>query len=179
MFSYTNLFLLFAIFVGTFFTVTVGMDIPYSNQSALLSEIRNVSSIIFGVTGAWLALVYPKALSSVDLSIKTAKDDDYKQAENDNNVLLGFIKTIIISIIVIALGVLIPFAKEFLSIIIIPKDIHLYLKGILFYVIVLLALIQFYLLFETFSQTKKALREVKKQLAKAKTKNERSHNSNH
>ena len=107
-----KLILLVATFLGSYYTVTLGMDISYAKQASLLSEVRNVSAIIFGVTGAWLALVYPKALASTEMALKAANDAIYEQAKHDNDVLLGFIKTIITSIVVIAISIGIPFLKE-------------------------------------------------------------------
>ncbi|OEE98915.1 hypothetical protein A136_19710 [Vibrio crassostreae 9ZC13] len=171
--------LLVATFLGSYYAVTLGMNISYAKQASLLSEIRNVSAIIFGVTGAWLALVYPKALASTELALKAANDAVYEQAQHDNNVLLGFIKTIITSIVVIAISVGIPFVKEVAVQISFLNEYRNYLRGILFFTIVVLAIIQLYLLFATFLQTKSALKDVKGKIAEAKTRNERSHNQRH
>ncbi|HGS5294499.1 TPA: hypothetical protein ACMDR2_003535 [Vibrio cholerae] len=174
-----KLSLLAATFWGSYFAVTLGMDISYSKQSSLLSEIRNVSAIVFGVTGAWLALVYPKALASTELALKVSNDAIYEQAQHDNNVLLGFIKTIIISILVIAVSIVIPFIKEIAVQFSFFIECRNYLRGLLFFAIMLLALIQLYLLFSTFLQTKQALSDVKGKIAEAKTRNGRTHNQRH
>ncbi|SPZ37433.1 Uncharacterised protein [Plesiomonas shigelloides] len=145
-----KLILLVATFLGSYYTVTLGMDIAYAKQVSLLSEVRNVSAIIFGVTGAWLALVYPKALASTEMALKAANDAVYEQAQHDNDVLLGFI-----------------------------TEYRNYLRGILFFTIVVLAIIQLNLLFATFLQTMSALKDVKRKIAEAKTRNERSHNQHH
>ncbi|PTP74907.1 hypothetical protein [Vibrio splendidus] len=171
--------LLVATFIGSYFAVTLGMDISYSKQASLLAEIRNVSAIIFGVTGAWLALVYPRALASTELALKAANDAVYEQAQHDNDVLLGFIKTIIASIVVIAISVGIPFIKEVAVHISFFVEHRNYLRGILFFTIAVLAIAQLYLLLATFLQTKLALKDVKRKIAEAKTKNERSHNQRH
>ncbi|MGI2135561.1 hypothetical protein [Shewanella baltica] len=168
--------LLVVIFGLSYFFVTLGMDISYSKQSSLLSEIRNVSAIVFGVTGAWLALVYPKALISTELALKVSNDAIYEQAKHDNAVLLGFIKTIITSIIIIAISIVIPFIKEIAVNFSFFIDNRHYLRGVLFFSIVLLALIQLFLLLLTFLQTKQALIDVKSKIAEAKTRNERTHN---
>ncbi|EPG0609875.1 hypothetical protein ACSW0I_003242 [Vibrio fluvialis] len=155
------------------------MNISYAKQASLLSDIRNVSSIIFGVTGAWLALIYPKALASTELALKAANDVVYEQAQHDNDVLLGFIKTIITSIVVIAISIVIPFVKEIAVQISFFIEYRNYIRGILFFTIVVLAIIQLYLLFATFLQTKSALKDVKRKIAETKTRNERSHNQRH
>lgn len=170
----------FSLLVATFFcscfVTTLGMDISYAKQAALLSEIRSVSAIVFGVTGAWLALVYPKALASAELAVQSANDAVYEQAQHDNDVLLGFIKTIITSIIVIAVSVGIPFVKEVIVKISFFIEYSSYLRGVLFFVIASLAIVQLFLLLSTFLQTKLALKDVKRKIAEAKTRNERSQN---
>lgn len=178
-FTLAKALLLAATLFGSYFSVTLGMDISYAKQASLLSEIRNVSAIIFGVTGAWLALVYPKALASTELALKAANDAIYQQAQHDNDVLLGFIRTIITSIVVIAVSVGIPFFKEIAVHISLLVEYRNYLKGLLFFLIVVLAIVQLYLLFATFLQTKLALKDVKRKIAEAKTRNERSHNQRH
>jgi hypothetical protein len=40
----------------------VGVDIPFGKQIELLRELREVSTIIFGIVGAWAAIVYPAEL---------------------------------------------------------------------------------------------------------------------
>jgi hypothetical protein len=40
-----------------------GSNIPFSVQWPLYEALRNTSAIIFGVTGAWLAILYPGKLS--------------------------------------------------------------------------------------------------------------------
>ncbi|MCG9649316.1 hypothetical protein L1D24_12145 [Vibrio brasiliensis] len=162
-----------------YFTYKLGMTISYKKQAGLISEIRNVSSIIFGVTGAWLALVYPKALASADLALRAANDAVYEQAEHDNNVLLEFIRTIIASIVIIALSIAIPFVKEVMTQFAFFMEYRSYLLGTLFLLISILGLVQLYLLFATLKQTKSALKDVKKKIAHAKTMNARSHNQNH
>ncbi|WP_408900328.1 hypothetical protein [Photobacterium piscicola] len=171
--------LLVTMLLGSYYAVTLGMDISYAKQATLLAEIRNVSAIIFGVTGAWLALIYPKALASSELALKAANDAVYEQAKHDNDVLLGFIKTIIISIVVIAISVVIPLVKEVAIQISFVTEYRNYLRGILFFTIFVLTIIQLYLLFATFLQTKSALKDVKRKIAEAKTRNERSHNQHH
>ncbi|MGN2614770.1 hypothetical protein [Aliivibrio fischeri] len=176
-----KLLILVTAFFGSSFFIAIGMEIPYTKQGMLLAEIRNVSSVIFGVTGAWLALVYPKALASAEKAknIKAANDTFYNEAQYNNDVLLGFIRTIIASIVIIAISVIIPFIKEILMQFDFFIIVRSYLRGVLFYFLVLLGIAQLYLLFSTFTQTKGALKEVKRTLAEAKTKNERSHNRRH
>ncbi|MEF1219208.1 hypothetical protein REH76_15660, partial [Photobacterium damselae] len=116
---------------------------------------------------------------SSELALKAANDAVYEQAKHDNAVLLGFIRTIIISIVVIAISVVIPLVKEVAIQISFVTEYRNYLRGILFFTILVLTIIQLYLLFATFLQTKSALKDVKRKIAEAKTRNERSHNQHH
>ena len=41
----------------------IGLAIPFASQWSLYQDLRTTSAIVFGVVGAWLAFVYPQALS--------------------------------------------------------------------------------------------------------------------
>ena len=46
----------------SYFLFGLGKKIPLESQEALLEGLRNTSAIIFGVLGAWLALIYPETM---------------------------------------------------------------------------------------------------------------------
>lgn len=171
--------LLVAAFLCSYYAVALGMNISYGKQADLLSEVRNISAIVFGVTGAWLALVYPKALTSTEQALKNTDDAAYEQARYDNSVLLSFVKTIITSIIIIAVSVGIVFAKEIAVNVDFIIEHRKYFRGVLFFIIVVLVIVQMRVLIVMFLQTRLALKDVERKIAEAKTRNERSHNQSH
>lgn len=46
------------------FSYKYGMNIPFNEQWPLYESLRNTSAIIFGVMGAWIAILYPISLDS-------------------------------------------------------------------------------------------------------------------
>jgi hypothetical protein len=42
-----------------------GRNIPYSEQWPIYDGLRQTASIIFGITGAWAAIAYPAAMTSL------------------------------------------------------------------------------------------------------------------
>lgn len=53
---------------------TYGQAIPFADQRPILDTLVTVSAIVFGVMGAWIALVYPKGLTG--LFTKSRPDAD-------------------------------------------------------------------------------------------------------
>lgn len=45
-------------------------DIPIQDQMKIVDALRNVASIVFGVAGAWIALVFPEMLKTVTAGSK-------------------------------------------------------------------------------------------------------------
>ena len=153
----------------------VGKGVCFQKQYNSFEQIRNISSIIFGVCGAWLAITYPKAVASIQINPKPAEktnDPDLKIASQDVNILLGFVTSMIISIIIIAICLFLPFAKEiavkcpwFLS----HKS---NLLGFLFCLLGGVTVLQLYLLGSTLKNSYLALLELKRVAAKALTQQE-------
>lgn len=57
-----GLILLFILLLGSFY---LGMNIPVSDQLVLVDSLKTVAAVIFGVIGAWIALIYPQALEEL------------------------------------------------------------------------------------------------------------------
>ena len=70
-----TLALLLACMVGAF---AYGHGIPFSEQKPILDALVTVSAIVFGVMGAWIALIYPKGLSGI-FAKKTADGSQYER----------------------------------------------------------------------------------------------------
>lgn len=157
-----------------------GQNINYAVQSKYFDNIRTIASIIFGVTGAWLAITYPKALSSASaarLASSENRDAALSRASEDSEVLIGFVKTMIISIIIIAISLTIPFLKEILSMFQWALDIKEHLRGFLYSLLGITTVIQLLLLGLTLKNTYRALKELNSETAEAITRAERDRNS--
>jgi len=161
---------------------TVGADITYQSQAKYFDNIRSIASIIFGVTGAWLAITYPKALSSADSARQASsenRDRSLAQAREDSDTLIGFVRTMIISIIIIAIALAIPFVKEILSTYQWALDNKVYFRGLLYSLLGVMSVVQLTLLLMTLKNTSQALSELNKSVAEATTRSERDQNRNH
>ncbi len=85
-----------------------GRGIPFADQKPILDTLVSVSAIVFGVMGAWIALVYPKGLTG--LFTKSLPDaDQYKRVKR----LFSPMKyaTIIIAYALV-LQVIVPILKQ-------------------------------------------------------------------
>lgn len=156
-----------------------GKSIDYSVQEKYFENIRTVASIIFGVTGAWLAITYPRALSSAIVaknSDSSGREAAQKKAVEDSKTLTGFISTMIISIIIIALSLCIPFIKEILGLFQWSLTAISYFRGTLYVLLGAITVIQLGLLGLTLKHTYGALTDLYANTAKAKIKNQRDRN---
>jgi hypothetical protein len=165
--------------VVLFLLFFAGKNISYSVQSKYFDNVRTIASIIFGVTGAWLAITYPKALASATAArVATAENRDsaLARASEDSKILIGFVRTMIVSIIVIAVSLSIPFVKEILSMYNWALDIKEYFRGALYSLLGVTTVVQLMLLGHTLKNTYRALKELNSETAQAITRSERDHN---
>ncbi len=168
--------------VVTIFLFKAGMEITYALQEKYFDGIRSIAAIIFGVSGAWLAITYPKALSSAEQARST--DSNHRKqaladASDDAEVLLGFVHTMIVSIIIIAVSLAVPFAKEALTQWPWALEHKDYFRGSLYSLLWLLAVVQLSLLMTTLKSTYRALNELKRHLAEAEVQSDRDENQHH
>ena len=73
-----------------------GQEIEMSKQIPLFEGLRNTSAIIFGVMGAWLAILHPDSLKKVFGS------DGGKIPDQEKNTIMLLLSPIIISTAIIA-----------------------------------------------------------------------------
>lgn len=82
-----------------------------SNLKDVLAALLNVSSIVFAIIGAWIAIIYPKALSvtfTADTS-KTGVSSSINQQENDTNYLSELVEIVMVSAVVLIAVISIQF----------------------------------------------------------------------
>lgn len=176
------LFLAVVVLGVAFILFTAGMHIPYESQEKYFEGIRSIAAIIFGVSGAWLAITYPKAMTSADKARQSTAEYRKKaiqDAGDDTEVLLGFIHTMIVSILVISVSLAVPFLKEGLSQWGWALTYTEYFRGGLYSLLWILAVVQLSLLFITLRTTNRALRELKRHIAEAEVKADRDANTDH
>jgi Na+/H+-dicarboxylate symporter len=87
-----------------------GQNIPFEKQWPLYDALRNTASIVFGVMGAWIALIYPEALS--ELLGRTLKSETTNKAKEIHKLLLPLIYSTLILIAVLLIGILAPIVQQ-------------------------------------------------------------------
>ena len=97
-----KLFLLVFVLSVCFF---YGKEVSFSQQWVLYEALRNTSAVIFGVMGAWLAIVYPGTLSDI---LKSEKNAD----ELFNRLIKPIIYSTAILIAVLFVGIITPILKQ-------------------------------------------------------------------
>lgn len=115
-----------------------GRRVILADQLRLLDSIRGVAAIIFGVVGAWIALIYPRALEEV-LSRKV-------EASAHSDQIGRLVAVVVISIGVLALSLLLEvgFAlRAWVDFDVVFKDDA---RGIGFGIVVLLMLLEIWAL---------------------------------
>jgi hypothetical protein len=73
-----------------------GQEIEMSKQMPLFEGLRNTSAIIFGVMGAWLAILHPDSLK------KVFRSDGAKLPDQEKNTIMLLLSPIVISTAIIA-----------------------------------------------------------------------------
>ncbi|WP_288985821.1 hypothetical protein [uncultured Pseudoalteromonas sp.] len=117
----------------------------YSTYKDTLSALLNISSIIFAIIGAWIAIIYPRAIGRV---FKGA--DDSKQilsdANSDADYLSELVEIVMVSAVVLMIVLLIQFTVP-ISKVLLTEELVLYAKYGAFYVVTSLTISQLYAVF--------------------------------
>lgn len=73
-----------------------GGNIPITEQLPIYESLRNTSAIIFGVMGAWIAILYPNALLKIYGKIEV------QEAEQQSKSIRQLISPMILSTIIVS-----------------------------------------------------------------------------
>lgn len=92
--------------VGAWF----GRTVPFAEQWPLYDALRTTASIVFGVMGAWLSLLYPDVLSRVYKG--QLRDDDAPESKRISVLLMPIqYSTFVIAMVLVA-GLVAPVLKH-------------------------------------------------------------------
>ncbi|RZM82877.1 hypothetical protein [Leptolyngbya iicbica] len=58
--------------IGVFLSFAFGRNVSYAEQKEIFDSLRETSAIVFGVMGAWMAILYPGGISSLFSNEKEA-----------------------------------------------------------------------------------------------------------
>lgn len=119
-----------------------GQSIEIAKQMPLFEGLRNTSAIIFGVMGAWLAILHPESLKKIFASDKLAS----KLPEAEEKTIKLLLSPIILSTTIIALVLilfpLVEFGKT-VDLIVSYKELF---RGICFSILIVLTILQLWAL---------------------------------
>lgn len=85
--------------IGSFVAIACffcGKNISVSDQLPIYESLRNTSAIIFGVMGAWIAILYPSAL------LKIYGKTDIEEAEKGSKSIKQLISPMVLSTIIVS-----------------------------------------------------------------------------
>lgn len=138
--------------VGAFF---VGQNLPADMQLDLYSALRDTSAIVFGVMGAWIAIIYPESLS------KIYRSSQRKEAENEVKSVGRLIKPMIVAAIIVASALIAQFSAPILQSIDSLSPFYPKIRGLSFSLLILLFGFQLVTLLEVMLVTFFFRREVR------------------
>lgn len=119
--------------------------LKYDAYKDTLSALLNVSSIIFAIIGAWIAIIYPRAIGRAFAS-KNVNNPEIKEAEGDANYLGELVEIVLVSaavlMAVLSIQFSVPITKGLLS-----ASSLLYGKYGIFYVVAMLTFAQLHAVF--------------------------------
>lgn len=103
------IFIILSVLIFTLFFY-YGSSVSFREQWPLYESLRNTSAIIFGVMGAWIAIIYPGALGRI-LSSRDVKANDSEYRKIRKLISPMVYSTLIISFVLLV-GVLAPLFKQ-------------------------------------------------------------------
>jgi hypothetical protein len=107
------IFILIISAVLTFFCSDFVAEKQFSFYKDILSALLNISAIIFAIIGAWIAIIYPKSMST-SLSNQDYNKSRFDKASEDTDYLSDLVEIVLVSSIVL----LCVLSAKFLSLII-------------------------------------------------------------
>lgn len=116
----------------------------YSIYKDTLDALMNISSIIFAIIGAWIAIIYPKAIGVVFKP--TSSEKEIKESDADTNYLSELVEIVMVSAIVLMFVLLLKFGVPLASKIL-PQEYINYGRYIAFFFISTLTFSQLHAIF--------------------------------
>lgn len=136
-----------------------GRAIPFSDQWSLYEALRTTSAIVFGVMGAWIAIVFPSALENIFDKHYENKRQELKKIYR---LLLPLTVSTLVLAALLALGVLAPMLKQ---IVVLRQHVDM-VRGVSYALLGVLTLIQLWTLLLSLVPGEQLLFELTKQEGK-------------
>lgn len=131
--------------VATYLLRDTVPSLNYLAYKDTLGALLNISSIIFAIIGAWIAIIYPRAIGRA-FKGKSVSDKTLKDADTDADYLSELVEIVMVSaivlMVVLSIQFLVPIAKHLML-----GGWVVYAKYTAFCVVLLLTLSQLYAVF--------------------------------
>lgn len=131
--------------IATYLLKDVVSSLGYSAYKETLAALLNMSSIIFAIIGAWIAIIYPRAIGRA-FKGRSVNDKALKDADTDADYLSELVEIVMVSAIVLMIVLTIQFAVPIIKELVTGRWIE-YSKYAAFYIVSLLTLSQLYAVF--------------------------------
>jgi len=129
--------------------------IIYTKQKTIYDFLVQISSIVLAITGAWIAVVFPKAFKNILLHQDEYKTD-FKIVEILIKIVVGSISILMIILVVKAIGLVIPYLHFDIVYI-------YYLQKISLFLLLSLVIYEVWILLLVIFPIQKLLRQTKKE----------------
>jgi hypothetical protein len=101
-------------FFLTLATQGVASRLGYESYKETLGALQNISSIVFAITGAWIAVIYPRAMGRV-FQRSPISDHSLRDADVDARYLSELVEIVMVSAFVLMIVLLIQYAAPILQ----------------------------------------------------------------
>jgi len=128
--------------IATYFLRDAVSSLDYSAYKDTLGALLNISSIIFAIIGAWIAIIYPRAIGRA-FKGKSVSDKALKEADTDADYLSELVEIVMVSAIVLMVVLSIQFIVPIARSLTLGSWV-VYSKNTAFFVVSLLTLSQLY-----------------------------------
>lgn len=126
----------------TFVFQGVVSKLGYASYKETLGALLNISSIVFAIIGAWIAVIYPRAIGRVFKGSATS-DLSLREADADANYLSELVEIVMVSASVLMIVLIIQFSAPVLREVV-HGNVLVYVKMIAFGVVLFLTVSQLY-----------------------------------
>lgn len=139
--------------------------VGYAAYKDSLAALLNVASIIFAIIGAWIAVVYPRAIGRMFVGVEVGHPE-FQEASDDMKYFSELVEIVMVSALVLMLVIAIQFAAPIFNSYLL-KVSEIGTRVVFFYVVSTLTVVQLYAVFRVIMTNYFFLNQLRKKNANA------------